>query len=122
MEIVLPSASNKADGKILRLVDDHVVGGAHEIGLHLIRDRHDRAADHLRGECVNPVHSDPSSNRFKRSSHSNRSIRLAAPFADPFLFTGFPFVSRSPRYPLCSLFLLLTAGRSLLSDHPIRSR
>ena len=42
----------KPDGKILGLIDDHVVGGAHEIGLHLIRDRHHRAADHLRRESV----------------------------------------------------------------------
>jgi hypothetical protein len=44
----------KADGKILGLIDDHVVGGPHEIGLHLIRDRHHRAADHFRREGVYP--------------------------------------------------------------------
>ncbi len=33
------------DGEIQRLVDDHVVGGAHQIGLHLFRDGHHAVAD-----------------------------------------------------------------------------
>ena len=44
----------KADGEILGLIDDHVIGRAHEIGLHLIGDRHHRAANHFRGEGVYP--------------------------------------------------------------------
>ena len=42
----------QANGEILGLIDDHVVGGAHEIGLHLIGDRHHSAADHLCGEGI----------------------------------------------------------------------
>ena len=55
MEIVLPSAIEQPDGEILGLVDDHVVGGAHQIGLHLIGDRHHGAANHLRGKRVHRV-------------------------------------------------------------------
>ena len=42
----------QSNGEILRLVDNHVVSGAHQIGFHLIGDRDDRVADHLRGEGI----------------------------------------------------------------------
>ena len=42
----------QTDGEILGFVDDHVVGGAHEIGLHLVGDRHHRAADHFDGKSI----------------------------------------------------------------------
>ena len=42
----------QADGEIFGFIDNHVVGGAHEIGLHLIGDRHYRAADHLDGKGI----------------------------------------------------------------------
>ena len=55
MEIVLPSASNRPTVKSSRLVDDHVVGGAHQVGLHLVGDGDDRVADDLGGERVHPI-------------------------------------------------------------------
>ncbi len=42
----------EANGKILGFVDDHIVSRAHEIGLHLIGDRHHCAANHFRGEGI----------------------------------------------------------------------
>jgi hypothetical protein len=35
------------DGKVKRLVDDHVVGSAHEVGLHFLSNCHDAIADDL---------------------------------------------------------------------------
>src|SRR6266481_1130383 len=54
----------ESNGKVLSLVNDHVVGRAHEIGLHLIRDRHHRAADHLGSERI-----DAAVNFWLRHSH-----------------------------------------------------
>ena len=36
IDTVSPSRVEQPDGEIERLVDDHVVGGAHQIGLHLL--------------------------------------------------------------------------------------
>ena len=37
----------QADGEVERLVDDHVVGGAHQVGLHLVGDGDDAVAHDL---------------------------------------------------------------------------
>ena len=37
----------QADGEVQRLIDDHVVGGAHEVDLHLLGHRHDAVAHDL---------------------------------------------------------------------------
>ena len=47
------------DGEVERLVDDHVVGGAHEVGLHLLGHRHDPVAHQLGGHRVVPGVSAP---------------------------------------------------------------
>ncbi len=33
------------DGEVQRLIDDHIIGGAHQIGLHLLGHRHHAVAD-----------------------------------------------------------------------------
>ena len=47
IDTVSPSAVEQADGEVERLVDDHVVGGAHEIGLHLFGHREHAVAHDL---------------------------------------------------------------------------
>ena len=42
----------EAGGEIQGLVDDNIVGGAHEIGLHLFRHRNDSIADDLRDDGI----------------------------------------------------------------------
>ena len=36
IDTVLPLRVEQADGEVERLVDDHVVGRAHQVGLHLL--------------------------------------------------------------------------------------
>ena len=43
----LALGGEQPDGEVERLVDDHVVGGAHQVGLHLFAHRHDAVADQL---------------------------------------------------------------------------
>ena len=47
IETVSPVRREQADGEVERLVDDHVVGGAHEVGLHLLGHRDDAVAHDL---------------------------------------------------------------------------
>jgi hypothetical protein len=47
IETVSPVAGEQAGGEIERLVDDDVVGGAHEVGLHLLGHRDDAVAHDL---------------------------------------------------------------------------
>ncbi len=44
--------SEEADGEIERLVDDEVVGGPHQVGLHLLGDGEEAVADDLDGDGV----------------------------------------------------------------------
>src|SRR3954453_16717800 len=43
----------QANGEVERLVDDHVVGRAHKVSLHLVGDGDHRVSDDLRGDGVN---------------------------------------------------------------------
>ena len=43
------------DGEVQRLVDDHVVGGAHEIGLHLFGHRQHAIANDFDGDRINRI-------------------------------------------------------------------
>ena len=47
IEIVSPSRREQAGGEVERLVDDDVVGGAHEVGLHFLGHRDDAVAHDL---------------------------------------------------------------------------
>ena len=40
------------DGEVERLVDDHVVGGAHQVGLHLLGDGDEAVAHDFGGDRV----------------------------------------------------------------------
>ena len=52
MEMVSPSWREQAGGEVERLVDDDVVGGAHEVGFHFLGHRNDAVAHDLRDDGI----------------------------------------------------------------------